>query len=200
MSDFEPEKNNPVKDRDERIPTPRKCIKEYCLRLCEKKGRLNSKRDVVECTERLCPLHPYRTGMLKARSGPKNERAKMVVLARLEQARKWVDKGDKKLWEEREKLQRVRIEQSDKVLNFRDEQMKKMKEYNKKCADVISRQEEVVKEAESVLEERKKRVKKLETLYNDQLEAGHWLIREEEGDVDVFDECSEIDVESSDEG
>ena len=137
-----------IKDYDTKIQTPRKCIRDYCLMHCEKKGRKNSKRDVVECIHTHCPIYPYRTGQLKGRRGPISERTRRNRISRLEYARKLVGTAERDLGLEHEKLKK-----KQKVV---DEQMKK------------------IKAAEKKVEDRKKKVRKLEILFNDELEAGIW--------------------------
>lgn len=141
-------REQPTRDYDTRIPTPRKCIKAYCLRHCERDKRINSKRDVVECVVRECPLHPYRTGQLKGRSGPISERTKRNRIARLERARYLVE------------------------VAIRDAKIAEKKLQEKK--DIVTDYEGRLKKARDKIERRKQEVRKLEILFNDELEAGIW--------------------------
>lgn len=174
-----------MKDQDTRVQTPKKCIKAYCLMVCEKKGRKNSKRDVVECIERECPLHPYRTGMLKARSGPKNEQAKTAIIEGLERARKNVGKANErylKKWKELEETKlRFEATMEDKRAELEEEMRQKQEHFNKRYLDRIQAKEREVKAEEAIVEKRKDRLKKLEIIYLEQLEAGHWINDETEG-------------------
>lgn len=137
-----------MKDFDKRIKAPRQCIRDYCLMHCERDKRKNSKRDVVECIIRECPLHPYRTGVMKGRSGPINNEAKRNRIARLERARYLVECAERKIEQEKERLK-----------NGED----KVEEYKKR-----------IHKAESELKKRKNAVRKIEIAYNDELEAGIW--------------------------
>ena len=141
-------KENPMRDNDKRVQTPRKCIKDYCLMHCERDKRKNSKRDVVECVINTCPLHPYRTGQLKARSGYFSEPQKQRKIGQLERARHLVTvaERDKKLLEE--KLQAKK--------------------------DIVADYENRVRAQQGKIDERKAKVRKLEILFNEQLEAGIW--------------------------
>ena len=115
---------------------------------CERDKRLNSKRDVVECVINTCPLHPYRTGQLKGRSGPISEITKRDRIARLERARHYVETA------------------------IRDANTAKEKLQNKK--DLVEEYTRRLQEAEKKVAKRKKEVRKLEILFNDELEAGIW--------------------------
>ena len=141
-----------MKDRPEGVDTPKKCIRKYCLFICEKKGRKGSKRDMVNCLEIKCPLHPYRTGQLKARRGPIGPSVKRYKIAQLEQARKWVVYAEAHL-----------------------EKRKKMLEDRKaKNEEILKPYYDGIKEAEEKLEARRKRVRDMEIMFNDELERGLW--------------------------
>ena len=141
-----------MKDRPEGVDTPRKCIRKYCLFICETKGRKGSKRDMVNCPEIKCPLFPYRTGQLKARSGPINPGAKRARIARLEQARRWVTYAEANL-----------------------EKKKKMLEERKnKNEEILKQYVDGVQAAEEKLEKCRKRVRGIEIVFNDELERGLW--------------------------
>lgn len=137
-----------MKDNDDRVQTPRKCIRDYCLFFCENDKRRGSKRDVVECVIRKCPLHPYRTGQLKGRSGPIGEYTKRSRIARLERARSMVMTAERDA-------------------RMAEEQLESKKQ-------VVKDYEYRVIKAKNKLEERKHAVRKLELLFNDELEAGIW--------------------------
>lgn len=154
-----------MRDYDTRIPTPRKCIKAYCLRHCERDKRLNSKRDVVECVITTCPLHPYRTGQLKGRSGPISDHVKHNRIARLERARHWVEVAERDARTAEEKLQAKK--------------------------DIVADYERRLKAAYRKVEQKKKDVRKLEILFNDELEAGIWNSKR----LDVDDEKETVDEE-----
>ena len=192
-----------MKNLDTRVQTPKKCIKDYCLMHCEKKGRKNSKRDVVECIARECPLHPYRTGMLKARSGPKNEMAKSRIMLTLEHARLNVERANErylKAWKELEETKmRCEAVMEQKRIVLEEEMRQKQEKFNQKYLDRIAAKEREVQIEKNTIEERKDRLKRLEILYLEQLEAGHW-IQKGVDDEGVLDERSEIDMEGSDEG
>ena len=137
-----------MKDYDTRVQTPRKCIRDYCLMHCERDKRKNSKRDVVECIIRDCPLHPYRTGQLKARSGPISETTKSRRIARLERARHLVETAERDVGRAKEKVEAKQAVVEDYKCRLHAEEKK--------------------------LESRKEAVRKLEMLFNDELEAGIW--------------------------
>lgn len=142
------DRHNPMRDNDDRVQTPRKCIKNYCLMHCERDKRKNSKRDVVECVITSCPLHPYRTGQLKARSGPIGENTKSKRIARLERARYLVTTAQRDVAIAEEKL--------------------------KAKQDVVAEYQNKVDKAKEKVEARKNAVRKLEILFNEELEAGIW--------------------------
>ena len=192
-----------MKNLDTRVQTPKKCIKDYCLMHCEKKGRKNSKRDVVECINRECPLHPYRTGMLRARSGPKNEMAKSRIMLTLEHARMHVEKANErylKKWKELEETKmRCEAVMEQKRIALEEEMRQKQDKFNVRYLEQIKAKERDVQIEKKTIEERKERLKKLEILYLEQLEAGHW-IKKGVDDEGVFNERGEIDMEGSNEG
>lgn len=137
-----------MKDYDKRVQTPRKCIRDYCLMHCERDKRLNSKRDVVECVNNKCPLHPYRTGQLKGRSGPIGEWTKNNRITRLERARYYVTTAEQKVKKVEEQLQRRK--------------------------DEVAEYEGRLRDAMRIVDDRKKAVRKLEILLVNELEAGIW--------------------------
>ena len=181
----EEKKQERMKNLDTRVPTPKKCIKAYCLMHCERKGRKNSKRDVVECINRECPLHPYRTGMLKARVGPKSESAKARIMLTLEHARLNVEKANERYlraWKDLEET-KMRCEDvmEEKRVSLEEEMKQQQEKFNQKYLERIESKRQSVKAAENIIEARKARLKQLEILYLEQLEAGHWINDETEG-------------------
>ena len=187
--------NDRAKTNDTRVDTPKKCIKKYCLMHCEKKGRKNSKRDVVECINRECPLHPYRTGMLRARSGAKNEQAKASIMRTLEQARKNVERANERYLAKWKELEETKLNceavMEEKRVVFEDEMKKKQANFNSKYLERIEAKEREVENAKGIIEERKNRLKKLEILYLQQLEAGHWINENTECTDSEEQECEE---------
>jgi septal ring factor EnvC (AmiA/AmiB activator) len=125
---------------------------------CEKKGRKNSKRDTATCVEADCPLHPYRTGVLKARTGPIGEWTKQRNIAELERLRRSARAADRALEEERANLR--------KKQHAVEEQRRKVEEQQKK-----------VQKAEKTAMDARKQVRDLEIEFTKQLEAGLWHSR-----------------------
>lgn len=185
-----------MKDRDPSVQSPRKCIKAYCLNICthEKKGRgrIGSKRDVVECFNLGCPLHPYRTGILKARSGPLQDKIKSNRIAWLERERYRVTVAERRLAEaeaslaryleaEDARLKALQKQREDAIEGLQkrieEESVKWMTKYNdrletgRKQIEAKQRSVEIAKEN---LKERKETVRKMEIRFNEELEAGIW--------------------------
>lgn len=163
-----------MKDRDPSVQTPKKCIKAYCLNVCthEKKGRgrTGSRRDVVECFNRECPLHPYRTGILKARSGPLQAKNKSDRIAWLERERYRVTVAERRLSEAEESLSRL----SERVQTKRKELQKKYEDELEKIQKQLEAKQRAVEIAKENLKERREAVRKLEERFNEELEAGIW--------------------------
>ena len=90
---------------DREIPTRSQAIKDFCLLHCQKKDKKNSKRAVAECLNRKCPLHPYRTGVLRQRREPMTEGEHKSWARRLELARKKVTYAENNLRRETEHME-----------------------------------------------------------------------------------------------
>ncbi len=131
-----------------KIPTPKQAIRDFCLMACERKEKKNSRRAVAECTERECPLHPYRTGQLRARSGPLTEGEQRARIERLEQARRRVTYAENNL------------RRANDTMAFR-------REVFQKYVDAVE-----VRKAE--LEEARRKVRQMEEAFNAELEGGLW--------------------------
>ena len=163
-----------MKDRDPSVQTPKKCIKAYCLNICthEKKGmgRIGSKRDVVECFNLECPLHPYRTGILKARSGPLQAKTKSDRIAWLERERYRVTVAERRLSEAEESLSRL----SEREEAKRTELQKKYEDEIERIQKQIEAKKRSVEIAKENLQDRKEAVRKMEIRFNEELEAGIW--------------------------
>lgn len=129
------------------VDTPRKCINNYCLRHCEKKDMLNSKRAVAECRFRTCPLHPYRTGQLR-RLGPISKRERERRAQRLRGARR----------------KATAIENQVKVY---DEKIRKLEV---KIAEINEGREAT----KAQLRKARERIEQMEEQFDQEMEAGLW--------------------------
>ncbi len=134
--------------RKREVPTPRQAIRDYCLMTCPQKEKKNSKRAVVECLERECPLHPYRTGQLRVRSGPLTEGEQRKRIERLEMARRKVTYAENNL------------RRATETMEFRRE--------------VFQKYIDAVEEKKKSLEDAKRKVRQMEEAFNAELEAGIW--------------------------
>lgn len=182
-----------MKDRDPSVQTPKKCIKAYCLNICtnEKKGRgrIGSKRDVVECFNRECPLHPYRTGMLKARSGPLQAKTKSERIAWLERERYRVTVAERRLAEAEASLARYSEAEEARLktlLKQREDAIEVVQQSHRGKVEHLQKQIEVL---ESGLQKQLEVKDALWTSrYNDRLETGRKQIEEKQKVVEVAKE------------
>ena len=162
----------------EKALTPKKSIKKYCLLVCDKKKRKNSKRDVIKCPEWRCPLYPYRTGIQQNSVRIYGENAKRERIRDLEIARHNVEIAQNKLNEELFKTEAMRSEREikgkEKRKRMEEAIERQMKDYKLQTIDMLQRREKHVAEAEENLLRKKERVRKLEELHDRELELGMW--------------------------
>ena len=163
-----------MKDRDPSVQTPKKCIKAYCLNVCtnEKKGRgrIGSKRDVLECINYECPLRNFRTGIARNRRSVISDKTKEERIARLERARERVSIAERKLAEAEESLSRL----SERKETKRTELQKKYEDELERIQEKIEEKQRSVEIAKENLQDRKEAVRKMEIRFNEELEAGIW--------------------------
>lgn len=134
------------KEKD--VPSRAQSIKNYCLWRCEKLDKKNSRRAVVECIDRDCPLHPYRTGIFRVRKGPLTDGEKHKRLERLEVARRKVKYAENNL------------KRANDEAEFR--------------RGVFQKYIDKVEERKEELDKARENVKKMEKAFNDELENGLW--------------------------
>ena len=123
--------------------------------------------------------------MLKARVGPKSESAKARIMLTLEHARLNVEKANERYlraWKDLEET-KMRCEDvmEEKRVSLEEEMKQQQEKFNQKYLERIESKRQSVKAAENIIEARKARLKQLEILYLEQLEAGHWINDETEG-------------------
>lgn len=179
----------PLKNNDERIPTPKKAIRSYCLFHCTEKGRIGSKRDLTECPHIKCPLFPYRTGQLKGRRGAYTEKGKQAKIQRLEQARKWLHSAEKKVSAARDEVAARKRKGEDIIRRMEEEHKEAVR-----CQENINRGRvdtalNHLKQAEDHVEYRMRFLRDLEERFNDELQRGLWGT--DESLVDVLVESEE---------
>lgn len=140
------EEKKEKKKRD--VLTPKQSIKQYCLLVCTKKDKENSKRAVSDCLYRTCPLYPYRKGQYKSQKGPFSENEIKRRVRRLEQARKQVVYAENAL------------KRAEETLEFRRE--------------VFQRYVDALEAAKKRVEDSKEKVRQLEINFNEDLGSVRW--------------------------
>ena len=183
-------------NQDERVLTPKKSIKNYCLYECEKKGRRYSKRDVAMCTHYRCPLYPYRSGVLRKKVQVYGKTLKNQRLQYLQSARDAVKRAEEKYEEEWKKTEELKIEREVKAKEKRKSLEAKadliIREYRKQTNEMMKKREKYLTRAIDYVNEKKRRVKELEELYDRELELGMWGDPEElYNEEQECEECSE---------
>lgn len=137
----------PKRERELQVDSPRQCIHRYCLLHCEKMERKNSKRGVAECVIRECPLHPYRTGQLRAKGPiPPTEKNRRIV--RLRTARRKIEKLSRTMGELDEKIKRS----EEKTEWYKTQRT----------------------QAEEEMQNAKEKLERIEIQFSDELEQGLW--------------------------
>ena len=182
-----------MKDRDPSLQTPKKCIKAYCLNVCthEKKGkgRIGSKRDVLECINYECPLRNFRTGIARNRRAVISDKTKEERIARLERARERVTVAERRLAEAEASLARY-LEAEDARLKAlqkqREDAIERIQQRHRERVESLQRQIEVAKS------ELQKQLEVEDALwtsrYNVRYEAGRKQIEEKQRAVEVAKE------------
>lgn len=133
---------------EKKFPAAREAIRDYCLMVCEKKDRANSRRAVAECPEIKCPLYAYRTGLFRPERGVVSRTKKSRKILALDTVRKRADKA------------RDNLNAAKRVADRKE--------------DIWKESLREVRNKEKELDEIMEEVRKTEAEFDQELEAGIW--------------------------